>query len=139
MTHLNVKIISKHTNGNLEKISSQKYTSPFHEYPPTLHTHPFLNLSNPTTPSSPPHFVKTSSILHTPFFFKLCPTPTLPLLPIVCNLHPHYSFCCLVSLAEWMIVPNYGSTHIVPWYLSTRRILLCVLCNKASSLLKSNT
>ena len=30
----------------------------------------------------------------------------------------------------------YGSTHIEPSYLSTRRTLLCVLCNKAWCLLR---
>ena len=33
----------------------------------------------------------------------------------------------------------FGSTHVAPWYLSTRRTLMCVLCNKASSLLRSDT
>ena len=33
----------------------------------------------------------------------------------------------------------YGSTHVEPWYLSTGRILIYVLCNKASSLLSSDT
>ena len=30
----------------------------------------------------------------------------------------------------WCIILYYGSTHIQPWYLSTTRNLLCVLCYK---------
>ena len=37
-----------------------------------------------------------------PPFFKFCLTP-LPF-PVACNHHPHCSFCCLVSLVEWVIV-----------------------------------
>ena len=33
----------------------------------------------------------------------------------------------------------YGSTHVEPCYLSNRWILLCVLCDMVSSLLKSDT
>ena len=76
------------------------------------------------------------------------PTP-LPLFnPVTTNPHPHCSFCCLVSLTEWVIMPHlicyftywyYGSILVKPCYLSTRRTLTCVLCNKASSLLWSHT
>ena len=56
--------------------------------------------------------------------------------------------CCLVSLAEWVIAPHlmfyftwwyYGSTHVKAWYLSVRRTLVCVLCHRASSLLRPDT
>ena len=52
------------------------------------------------------------------------------------------SFCCLVSLAGRVIMPDlmchftwwyYGSKL---WYLSTSNTLLCILCNKALNLLK---
>ena len=33
----------------------------------------------------------------------------------------------------------YGSKHVEPWYLCTRRNLMCVLCIKASSLLRYDT
>ena len=32
-----------------------------------------------------------------------------------------------------------GTTHAEPWYHSTRRTLMCVLCKKASSLLRLGT
>ena len=68
-------------------------------------------------------------------------------LPVPSNLQSHCSFCCLVSLAEWLIAPHlmwyftycyYSSTYVEPWYLSTRMTLVCVLCNKASSMLRSD-
>ena len=66
-----------------------------------------------------------------PFFFKFCPPPPYP---VVSNPHPLCCSCCLVSLAEWVIVPHlmchftlwyYGFTHFKPWYLITRT-LMCV-------------
>ena len=76
----------------------------------------------------------------TPFSNFGLPLPP-PNLPVTSNLHSHCHFCCLVSLAEWVITPHdkYGSTHIEPWYLSTRRTLMYVFCNKAPSLLRSDT
>ena len=150
--------------------------------------------------------MKTPPTLPTPLFQVL----SNPLFSLPCHLPPpppHCSFCCLVSLAEWVIAPHlmcwllyimifmdlhmptplfqvlsnplhslpfhlppplpllfllscffgwmgdctifdvptiihndiYGSTHLEPWYLSTRRTLMCVLCNKTSSLLRSDT
>ena len=58
------------------------------------------------------------------------------------------SFCCLVLFCGCVIAPHvmcfstewyYGSAHVEPWYHITRLTLLCVLCNKASSLLRSDT
>ena len=45
-----------------------------------------------------------TSYIAYPFpFLKFCPTP--PPFPVVSIPHPHCSFFCLVSLAEWVIVP----------------------------------
>ena len=57
---------------------------------------------------------------------------------------PPQSFCCLVSLSEWVILPHLmlfylESIDVEPWNLRTRRTLPCVLCNKALTLLRSNT
>ena len=50
----------------------------------------------------------------TPIFYEdppILPTTLLkflskpPPFPVASNLHPHCSFCCLVSLAEWVIAP----------------------------------
>ena len=58
-------------------------------------------------------------------------------------MEPRHSLLfCLVVLVEWVIELHlmcyfsqwyYGSIYVEPWYLSSRRPLLCVLCNKASS------
>ena len=37
--------------------------------------------------------------------FKVYPTPH-PTFPVTSNAHPHCPFCCLVSLAEWVIAPH---------------------------------
>ena len=87
-------------------------------------------------------FLTPYSILRiSPFISHPTPTPFSKIFPISFNFHPHYSFCCLVSLTEWVIAQHlmcyftywyYGSTHMEPWYLSTRKTLLCVLCNMVS-------
>ena len=84
-------------------------------------------------------------ITPSPFFSNF----VQPSLPIAFILQPHCSFRFLVFLAEWVIVPHlmchliilriyicYLQIYI---YLNIRRTLLNVLCNKASSLLRSNT
>ena len=40
----------------------------------------------------------------TPLFQILFPSP--PPFPVTSNPHPHCSFCCRVSLAEWVIAPH---------------------------------
>ena len=59
-------------------------------------------------------------------------------------VQPHplpFSFCCLVSLTEMLIIPHltcfftswhYRSTHVEPWYLSFTRTLRCVWCKNTS-------
>ena len=85
---------------------------------------------------SPPH----PYVAYYPFFKFLPTLPSLPNLPVTSNPDCHCLFCCSVSLVEWVITPHkYGSTHIEPWYLSTRRTLMYVFCNKAPSLLRSDT
>ena len=68
-----------------------------------------------------------------PYFFKCFPTPhflvtsnlTSSVLFVVLFLMLN-GWSCHIWCAEWW----YGSTHVEPWYLSTRRTLMCVLCNK---------
>ena len=105
----------------------------------------FKNHSWQKSPNPAYFIMKTPLYCLTPFFFQIL--SNLPS-PVAANPYPHCSFCCLVFLTKWVIAPHlmcyfaewyYGSTHIKPWYLSTRRTLMCVLCNKASSLLRSDT
>ena len=103
-----------------------------HDYLKILKRH-FHSL--PRVPK-PPYFLKTPYIdyplpLHP--FSNFARTPQTP---------TNCSFCCLVSLAEWMIAP-YLMWYFTSWcYGSTQcRALVpdghwCVLCNKASGLLK---
>ena len=91
-----------------------------------------------------PYFIKTPLYCLLPFFQIL----STPLSFVASNLRPHCSFCFLVSLADWVIASHlmhhlmilwiYICQTLV-WYLSTRRTLLCVLYNKASSLLRSDS
>ena len=93
----------------------------FYEDPPILPTQP--HFSNFVTHPSP----------H-PLPCHLQPPPTLLFL-LSCFfgwIGDHATFDVLFYL-------KYGSIHVKPWYLSTRRTLMCVLCNKASSLLGSGT
>ena len=95
-----------------------------------------------------PYFMKTYITYPLPSFSNfVCPPPhPTSLSP---NTYLHCSFHCPVSLAEWVIMThlictillndNYGSTYVEHWYLTTRKILMCVLYNKASSLLKPDT
>ena len=41
-----------------------------------------------------------------PLFFKFCPNPPLLPLPSHLQTYPHCSFCCPVSLAEFVITPH---------------------------------
>ena len=80
----------------------------------------------------PPYFMKTP-LYCLPVFFKFCPPPPPP-----CCLqpHPHCSFCCLVSLAEWVIAPHLRCAillnDIMDVHMWTLWTLMYVLCNKAS-------
>ena len=57
----------------------------FYEDPPILpNQYPFFKLFPPPPPPAPP------LTTHTHF-------------PVISNLHPRCSFCCPVSLAEWVI------------------------------------
>ena len=49
-----------------------------------------------------PYFMKTPPYIANPSFFKFCPTPP-PSFPVTSSPHPHGSFCCHISLAEWVI------------------------------------
>ena len=58
-----------------------------------------------------------------PPFFKIFPPPPFP---VMSNPHPHCSFCCLVSLAEWVIALHlmcyfteryHRCTHVKPYDL----------------------
>ena len=87
-----------------------------------------------------PVILWTPPILPTPT--PLCPHTPPPTLPCHYQLPPPLFFSVVMFL--WL---NGWLRHIwcaillngKPWYLSTRRTLMCVSCNKASSLLKSDT
>ena len=61
------------------------------------------------------------------YFFQILFDP--PTLPHHLHLPPLLLF----------LLPSFGSKYVKSWYLSTRRTLLCVLCNIASSSLRSDT
>ena len=79
-----------------------------------------------------------------PLFYNdlICCLP--PLFKFLSTIFPH-CFCCLVSLAEYVNDCDTSNAYFIwwydrhtfvePWYLHTRSILLCALCNKASSLM----
>ena len=75
------------------------------------------------TPPPPPLFYED------PLLYYLAPHyPFLnfiqPPFPVTSNSHPYCSFCCLVSLADWLIAP-----HLMCYFTSS------ISCNKGSSLL----
>ena len=69
------------------------------------------------------------------FRFQFC--PTLSLFPPSLSTPTPTSTALSIPLFLWLngrlchIWCYYGSTHVKPWYLSTRRILMWVLHNKA--------
>ena len=84
------------------------------------------------------------TLMKTPLY---CSLPLLPPLffQILSKTPQPCSFCCLVSLAESVIMSHlmyyfaqwqYGPKLVELWYLSTSSTLLCVLFIKASNLLK---
>ena len=95
--------------------------------------HSWQRVHNPPVLWRPP-------ILSTPVFSNFVQLPSQSPPPLL--------FFYLVSLVEWVIAPYlmcysthwyYGSTHVEPWYHSTRRTLLCDLCNNASNLRRLDT
>ena len=93
-----------------------------------LHEH-HSRLRVPTTPI----LWKPSPIFLISFFQILSiPLPCSLQLPLPLLL------CCLVSLAQQVIAP-YGSKHMKSWYLTTKNSSLCILRNKASCFLTSDT
>ena len=80
-----------------------------------------------------PLFYKALPLLYyLPSFFKFCSTP----LPVTSNPHAHYTFCCLVSLAELVLRHIWCATllnNIMDVHLSNLRTLMRVSCNKESS------
>ena len=71
----------------------------------------------------PPYFFLTLLYIALPtplpLFFKFCPTP-------LSNLHPHWSFRCHVSLADWIIVPRCVilRNHIMDQHMSSLGIIV---------------
>ena len=89
------------------------------------------------------HVMKIPYIVYSSFL-KFCPTP------LRCYLKSSPPLIFLMRcLVDWMADSailmcyftswSYGSINIGPWYVRTRTILLCVLYNKASNLLWSDT
>ena len=85
-----------------------------------------------------PEKVKPIFVYPLPLFFTLTSKTPLQLLILLPSFF----------LTEWVIVPHFiycftwwynRSTYAEPWHLNTRRTLLRVLHNKASSLLRSDT
>ena len=74
----------------------------------------------------------------TPLFHEdpsppILPTPPFPnfvlppLPPFLCHIQPPTPLFFLLScFFGWM---GHHATHVKPWYLSTKRVLICVLCN----------
>ena len=96
--------------------------------------------------ANPPYFMKTSSPILSKPLFQILSNP-LPHThsPVTSNPHPHCFFCYPVSLTEWWschiwcaILLN-DNMDLNMLGLGTRSTLIFVLCNKASSLLQSDT
>ena len=68
----------------------------------TAHHNLYIN-DRAVLPTHLPHFMKKMLYcLPSPSFFKFCWAP----FPVVSDPNAHCSFCCLVSLAEWVIAPH---------------------------------
>ena len=71
------------------------------------------------------------------------PHPILytPNLPVTSNPHLHCSFCCHVSLAEWVIniLLNHNTNRCQVLVSQYQKDLNCLLCSKASNLLRFDT
>ena len=55
--------------------------------------------------SKPPFLLRPPYIAYPPPFPNFV-QPPFPHFPVTSNLHPNCSFCCSVSLAEWVITPH---------------------------------
>ena len=88
-----------------------------------------------------PHILwRPLPLMPKPPFFKFC--PPLPTFPVTSKPHPQCSFCCLVSLFEWLMAPHLICLillNIMDLHMSSLTTLMCALCNKVSSLLRSDT
>ena len=84
-----------------------------------------------------PLFYEDHSYIAYPSFFKFYPNP---LFLVASNPTPHCSFCCHVSLAEWVIAPHLRCAillnAIMDVHMSSLRTLVRVLCNKASGFIE---
>ena len=84
---------------------------------------------HPILPTLPPfsNFVQPPPLLP--------PTPTLTALSVALFLWPngwlHHNWCAILL--------NIMDPHVKPWYLSASGALMCILCNKVSSLVRSDT
>ena len=84
-----------------------------------------------------------SYIAYPPFYFKFFPaspslsppTPNHTALSVVLFLWLNGWLCHI----WWAILLNDKPLHVEPWYLGARKTFMCVLCNNASSLLRSDT
>ena len=71
-------------------------------------------------------------------FFNFSPTsrPSPPLFLFPCFLTDRMIAPHLMCYFTWKY---FGSKHVEPWYLSTRRLLFCLLPNKTSCFLRCKT
>ena len=97
--------------------------------------HSWQGVPNPLLHKDPP-IMPTP----TPTLFKVCPislpqspSPQLFLMPFF------FGWICYRTTFDVLFYLTILWIYILCLYVSTRRTLLCVLCNKASSLLRSDT
>ena len=90
-----------------------------------------------------PYFMKTLLYCIRSFLQILSNNPIH--FPVTSNPHPYCFFCCPISLAQWVISHIWcailfnDNMDLHMSDLGTRRTLICVLCNNASSLVSFET
>ena len=68
-----------------------------------------------------PYFMKIP-LYCLPLLFQILSTPLPPYFPVTYNPHPNCSFCCPVSLAEWMIMPHL-MCYFTKWIYTCRALV----------------
>ena len=92
-------------------------------------------------PPPPPHILwRPPHPLPTPHFWNFAQTPSSPSPPPPLLLLLSYFFGWMGDHATFYAPLNdIMDLYVKPWYLSTKTTLIRVLCNKASSLMRSDT